>query len=1197
VLDFVVKDSLESLFGAEAAALFFSWKSKKSDESFIIITPSDQYARRLSETLSVYFEELEKERILDQVNDNPDVIPSVVFFPSWDTLPFEERSPEILTTGERIRALHTLSSRTEKELHSILVCSVPAVSQKVISPDRFRRQTWDIQQGDTCQSSEMIESLEWLGYRRARQVEEVGQYSVKGSVIDFFSPSRNEPVRVQFFTSVIDSIRVFNCDTQRSFEDVSRASILPVREFGFSYTGAVNEIHELILPNLRVLGEACNVSSSTLRMYEEKIRQGLIWDGAESCSNYLFRDGVSLMSYLGEKIALFFSGDVSIEPYLSSWEETLRSQYEYQKEHGNFLPERKTVYFDKSELAVLVTSKTSILRTNEAFTFSPAADFLQDKSHLKKRIFEAAPLLQSKVKNISEKQEIFEQIAKHLKQMLKDGYYIIMSFPSDEKLLRIKELFDERGVKGQFSSLSLTSLLTRIDLSRIYYVVSSLSEGCIDHNGRLAVFTERELFSRLHQQAVHKTRFKRSRYRRVMSSLSQLEVDDYVVHEQYGIGKFLGLKALSLQGVFGEFLDIEYAGKSKLYVPVQDFSKVGKYSSSDGAAPSLTKLGSGSWEKLRAKVKKSIAELTGMLLKTMAVRSLSKGFDFGPQSNEDEWFAGLFPFDETPDQKRTIEEVLSDMASERPMDRLVCGDVGYGKTEVAMRAAFKATLAGKQVAILVPTTILADQHYRTFQERFTPTPVSVGVLSRFVTRMDQQRVVSDLMDGSLDIIIGTHRLLQSDIIFKDLGLVIIDEEHRFGVAHKERLKRLRAEVDVLSLSATPIPRTLQMALFGTRDLSVIETPPVDRQVVHTEVLAYDEDLFDMAIRRELARGGQVFVVHHFIEGLEEIAAEIRTRIPEAKVAMVHGRLSKNELEERMHDFYSGACNVLVATSIIESGLDIPNANTMLIIKSEQFGLAQLYQLRGRVGRSSKKGFAYLFHSHASSLTPDAKRRLRAIGSMDEMGIGYRLAIQDMEIRGAGSLLGKDQSGNVQQLGYDMYVKVLEDAVESEKMRRGLEDGSEKESTFPEFEPEVVLGLDACIPEDFIPDMNERLVMYQRTSGLCFEEEVVEFYEDLEDRFGGIPDEIKSLVLLMRIRNLCKKTGIHRCSLYHGMVSFALVPVIDNNTDPRAGFFKERNYSMVPKSSTFRIACKGEADLQVQEILHELNELVTLLGLE
>jgi transcription-repair coupling factor (superfamily II helicase) len=1195
VLDFVVKDSLESLFGAEAAALFFLWKSKKSDASFIIITPSDQYARLLSKSLSVYFEELEKECLLDQSNGNPDTIPSVVFFPSWDTLPFEERSPEILTTGERIRALHTLTSRTGKGLNSILVCSVPAFSQKVISPDRFRRQTWDIEQGDTCHISEMIESLEWLGYRRARQVEEVGQYSVKGSVIDFFTPSRNEPVRVQFFTSHLDSVRVFNCDTQRSFEDVKRVTILPVREFGFPYTGAEDEIPAFVLPNLRILAETCNVSSSRLRMFEERIRQGLIWDGAEQCSNFLFRDGASLMSYVGEKTSLFFSGDISIDPYLSSWEETLGSQYEYQKEHGNFLPERNTLYFHESELSALLTSKISVLRTKEAFTFSSVVDLGDETKASKIRIFEAAPLLQSKVNYISEKQEIFEYIANRLKQMLNDGYYIIISFPSEEKLMRIKDLFDERGVKGQCSQLPITFLLTSIDLSKIYYVVSTLSEGCIDHNGRLAVLTERELFSRIHQQPVHKTRFKRSRYRRVMSSLSQLEVDDYVVHEQYGIGKFLGLKVLSLQGVFGEFLDIEYAGKSKLYVPVQDFSKVGKYSSSDAAAPSLTKLGSGSWEKLRAKVKKSIAELTGMLLKTMAVRSVSKGFDFGPKSDEDEWFAGLFPFDETPDQMRTIEEVLSDMATEKPMDRLVCGDVGYGKTEVAMRAAFKATLAGKQVAILVPTTILADQHYRTFQDRFTPTPVSVGVLSRFVSRIEQQHVVSDLMDGSLDIVIGTHRLLQSDIIFKDLGLVIIDEEHRFGVGHKERLKRLRAEVDVLSLSATPIPRTLQMALFGTRDLSVIETPPVDRQVVHTEVLAYDEDIFDTAIRRELARGGQVFVVHHYIEGLEEIAAEIRTRIPEATVAMVHGRLSKSELEERMHDFYSGTCNVLVATSIIESGLDIPNANTILIIKSEQFGLAQLYQLRGRVGRSSKKGFAYLFHSHASSLTPDAKRRLRAIGSMDEMGIGYRLAIQDMEIRGAGSLLGKDQSGNVQQLGYEMYVKVLEDAVESEKMRRGLEDGVEKKATFPEFEPEVALGLDAFIPEDFISDMNERLVMYQRTSGLCFEEEVIEFYEDLEDRFGGIPDEIKSLVMLMRIRNLSKKSGVHRCSLYHGMVSFSLVPMIDG-TDTRHVFFSKKNFSVSSKSNTYRIACEGEADLQVQKILHMLNDLVIQLNL-
>ncbi len=1166
-LSILVRDSVDSLYGAEASACFYLWNHGGMDRDFLILLLNDFYARRFYEVLACLFENPDS----DSFNT-----PEILFLPGWDTLPFEVRSPELTLVSERSRTLARLIENRASGRRTILACSIPGFSQKLISPERFQLQQLSFKIKDSCSVLELVESLEWIGYVRATQVEDLGQYAVRGSVVDIFSPFYDEPVRIQFFGSAIESIRFFECASQKSLKEANSILVLPVREFGFTARNAKDDVISKGIPRFRALSDEFSLASSERRVREENLKQGILWNGGEIFSHYLFDEGVSLTEYFQEHPFQCFAGDVDSKTHVLSWNEMLLSRFEYSKEKGEMLPPPESLYVSEEVLLDTLATVPSLRSDN---IFNDAAGSFS--------LIESAPLLLDRIHSSSQfrnqKSDIFQEMFSRLKGYIRDGYVVILLFPSEEKLIRMRELLEERSLEGRYSEHSLAHILMSEAIPGLYYGISALPEGFLYSDRRVLVLTERELFSRLHQAPSRRKTFRRSSFRRHITSLAQIELGDYVVHEQYGIGKFLGLRPLNLQGLHGEFLDIEYAGGAKLYVPVHDFLKVGKYSSSNGDSPVLTRLGSGSWERIKAKVSQNIAALTGSLLKTMAVRSISKGYSFGKLSSEDEWFAGLFPYEETGDQLRAIEAVFSDMNLEKPMDRLVCGDVGFGKTEVALRAAFKAAMHGKQVAVLVPTTILAEQHYRTFTERFEATPLSIRVLSRFVTGKDQVRIVSELHEGTIDIIIGTHRLLQSDIAFKDLGLLVIDEEHRFGVAHKERFKQLRSEVDVLSLSATPIPRTLQMALFGTKDLSIIETPPIDRQAVHTEVLPYNEDVCIEAIRRELAREGQVFVVHHYIEGLDEIAGFIKSRLPLARIGIVHGRIPKKDLESKMHEFYAGHVDILLATSIIESGLDIPNANTIVILKAEQFGLAQLYQLRGRVGRSSKKGYAYLFHSHQSVLADNAKKRLYAMSHMDEMGVGYRVALQDMEIRGAGSLLGKDQSGHVQLLGYDMYIKVLEEAVRTEREKRGGLVKDKELSLFPSFEPDVVLDIDAFIPEDFIPDINERLLMYQVVSGLCFDQEVEDFYEDMQDRFGEVPDEIRSLVFLMRVRNYCKHTGVQKfirkeSSIFISLLSTKILP------DPRPVILLECAEVSEHKNSMYVYKCNEDSSKDIEVLL-------------
>jgi transcription-repair coupling factor (superfamily II helicase) len=648
-------------------------------------------------------------------------------------------------------------------------------------------------------------------------------------------------------------------------------------------------------------------------------------------------------------------------------------------------------------------------------------------------------------------------------------------------------------------------------------VFGELNQGFRLPEARLVFVTFDEIFGTRKRQPALSAKRHPSHF---LTSLSELKQDDFVVHLDHGIGVYRGLKFLKVAGVEGEFLHLQYQGGDRLYLPVDRINMVQKYIGGDGAAPGLDRLGGSAWEKVKAKARKSIFAMAEELVQLYALREARAGTAFAAPDAMYKEFEAAFEYEETPDQQRAIDETLAGMQSKKPMDRLICGDVGYGKTEVAMRAAFLAVEGGKQVAVLAPTTILAQQHLQTFRHRFRNHPVRIEMVSRFLTGNEVAEVLRDTAKGKVDVLIGTHRLLQKDVEFQNLGLVIVDEEHRFGVVHKERLKKLRQLVDVLSLTATPIPRTLHMSLVGIRDLSIIETPPVDRLAIQTYVTRYDERLIRDAILREIERGGQVFFLHNRVETINRLALKLADLVPEAKIAVAHGQMRPKELEKVMVDFLDNKTQVLVCSAIIESGLDFPNANTIIINRADKFGLAQLYQLRGRVGRSHRHAFAYLLIPGETVITPDAEKRLRALQELDGLGGGFKLALHDLEIRGAGNLLGEQQSGQINAIGFELYTEMMQKAVQELK----------GEDALPEVDPEIRLGIPAYFPDNYIPDANQRLYFYKRLASLRDNEELEELKAEIKDRFGPYGSIVENLFLVMNLRRSLKKFLVQQISV-------------------------------------------------------------------
>ena len=939
----------------------------------------------------------------------------------------------------------------------VIIAPAAAIMQRLPKPSSLLspQKILHLTKGKDYPRETLLETLMKLGYSRVSMVYEPGEFSVRGGILDLYPPGSGAPARVEFFGDTVESVREFDPDTQRSTAELEGIEAIPARE-------------------------------------TEAGRAGV---GVEA----------TIIDYFPEPPVLFIDEPERVFSHAREFEGRVFLSYEEanKTEAIRAVPRPEAIYLTADELAGLTERLPFVY--SESLPLAPRAkDVIPLEYHT--RSIEGLRLRESIPSPWPEDlpKAPIAIFCRNLKSLLRGRAVNVVPVTAGQAE-RLREIFAEYGIPAVMGP---PSLHCQSDAGQVRISPGSLESGFIMDSPGLAFITSTEIFGEKPKRAPAP----RAKVERFLTSLSELKTGDYVVHIDHGIGRYMGLKRLTLMGVEGDFLEVVYSSSDRLYVPVDELQKVQKYIGSEGAAPALEKLGGAGWERAKARAKKAVQEMAMELLNLYAARSVAPGFAYSADDHLYREMEASFEYEETPDQARAIEDVKNDLMEPHPMDRLVCGDVGYGKTEVAIRAAFKVVLDGKQAAVLVPTTLLAGQHHETFCQRLAAFPVRVEVLSRFTPKEKIKEIKNGIAAGTVDIVIGTHRLLQKDVEFHDLGLVVVDEEHRFGVAHKERLKSLRKSVDVLTLTATPIPRTLNLSITGIRDLSIIETPPPDRQSIKTVVTRFDRTVIREAIRRELARGGQVFFVHNRIESIFAVGNVLKEIVPEAKIGVAHGRMREDALEEVMSKFIKGENNVLLSTSIVESGLDIPAANTIIIDRADRFGLADLYQLRGRVGRSSQRAYAYLLVPGEDTLTETAQKRLRVLSELSELGAGFKLALHDLEIRGAGNILGAEQSGNITAVGFELYTHMLEQAVKELK----------GEEVTEETDPALDLKVSAFIPESYVPDTAHRLGIYKRLTGAKSEEELADLQEELKDRYGELTGPVKRLLQVMEIKVLARR---------------------------------------------------------------------------
>jgi transcription-repair coupling factor (superfamily II helicase) len=1032
----------------------------------------------------------------------------VLHFPDWETLPYDQFSPHQDIVSERMETLYRLPQTTR----ALLVVPVSTLMTR-IAPQRFvEAHSVMLESGQRLDVAAFRRRLDEAGYRCVGQVLEHGEFAVRGSVLDLFAMGAREPYRLDLFDDEIESIRRFDPETQRSMDAVQRLRLLPAREFPM-HDEAVGAFRQRWRARFEGDPKRCPV-------YRD-VSQGLAPAGIEYYLGLFFDELATLPDYFPED-TLVIEGPGVHAAAEAFWERaTVRhEQYRHDPERPLLPPEE--VFLQAGELhAVLNVHRRVTLEVLDADT-GPA------RMRFATRVPTQIPVDARAAEPLG------------LVRRFVDGFdgRVLFLAESPGRRETLLETFAAHGLRPS-GVPDWPGFLAGGE--RLAITVAPLDEGAVIDDPAVALVAESQLFGQRAMQRRRRGRAGRDA-ESVIRDLTELQEGAPVVHEDHGVGRYLGLRTLEVGDTRGEFLCIEYADGDRLYVPVASLHLVGRYTGADADNAPLHRLGSGQWQKARRRAAEKAFDVAAELLDVHARRAARPGLPFEVDSAALVSFEAAFPFEETPDQRVAIDAVLDDMRSDRPMDRLVCGDVGFGKTEVAMRAAFVAVAAGYQVAVLVPTTLLAQQHHQTFQDRFADWPVRIEQLSRFRSKKERDAVVGDLAAGKVDVVIGTHGLLQGDVRFKRLGLVVIDEEHRFGVRHKERLKALRAETDVLTLTATPIPRTLNMALSGMRDLSLIATPPERRLSIKTFVREWNAALVREAVEREIRRGGQVYFVHNKVENIDKTARELADLVPEASVEVAHGQMRERDLERVMLDFYHRRFNVLVCTTIIETGIDVPSANTIIINRADRFGLAQLHQLRGRVGRSHHRAYAYLVVPPRKAMTADAVKRLEAIESLEDLGIGFTLATHDLEIRGAGEILGEGQSGQIHEVGYSMYTRLLERAV------RALRAGRSPELDRPlDHGAEVDLRAPALIPDDYLPDVHVRLMMYKRIASAEDHEGLTALREEMVDRFGPLPQAARTLFDVTAVKLRASPLGVTKIDL--GASGGRLVFGADPNVDP------------------------------------------------
>ena len=1005
----------------------------------------------------------------------------------------------------------------------IMTASVNSIITRVMSKARFKENIIELKYGKSYDLNQLKNNLVKLKYERVDSVEGVGQFSVRGGIVDIYSPSETNPSRIEFFDDEVDSIRLIDLKTQRSIKNQKSVKIIPCSDIIFEddeiqkillevekdYNKRLSKIVDL--PNSK---EVEKKLKNLYNGYKLKLQEGLSIENTDLLLPFLEYGFDSVLGYFDDDFLIIIDEPERVFEEIKTLNESFGIKYSELFEKGEVFAKQSKVYYSESEI------KSKILENN----------YISINGKLNKTI-ETEDTVQFLFKEASSYYGKLEDLSKDLNRYKYKGYKVAIVLSSQESCKKLHNLL----IDYECSTILSSNPSEVAESGQVIIIPGDLKKGFEYYDNKILILTENEVFGSVTKKTHKKKQSKGSK----ISIFTDLKVGDYVVHEHHGIGQYVGIEKIDVQNIKKDYLCIKYKGEDKLYVPVDQMALIQKYIGSDSEKPKLNKMGSQDWVKTKERTKAAIENMANELVKLYAERKVVKGYPFSPDTEWQKEFEYKFPFQETNDQLRCIKEIKKDMERPLSMDRLLCGDVGFGKTEVAMRAAFKAIMDSKQVAILVPTTILAQQHYTNIVERFRGYPIKIEMLSRFRTPYQQAKIISDLNKGLIDVVIGTHKILSKDLKFKDLGLLIIDEEQRFGVKHKESIKQLKTNIDVLTLSATPIPRTLHMSMIGVRDMSIISEPPGDRLPIQTYVIEFNEGIIKDAIEKELSRGGQVYYVHNKVIDIDSAASKLQKLLPEARIAVGHGQMGERHLENIMLDFVKKEYDILVCTTIIETGMDIPNVNTLIIDNADHLGLSQLYQLRGRIGRSNKISFAYLTYEKDKMLSEVADKRLKAIREFTDFGSGFKIAMRDLEIRGCGNILGAEQHGHMLAIGYDLYVKFLDRAV------RELQGSGKLEE---DFETTVDLSVDGYIPSTYIENEEQKIEIYKKIAATSNKEDIYDITEEIIDRFGTPPKQVNNLLKISYIKSLCKKLKVKSITQVSNVVNIELNLNNDLNSD-------------------------------------------------
>ncbi|MDU3526462.1 transcription-repair coupling factor [Clostridium sp.] len=1065
------------------------------DSPMIILTHSDMEAKNIYEDLSFY------------TND-------IYYFPAKEVVFYNIDAISGDLRWARLKVIKEILDNKNK----IIVTSIDTLTSVYTPKELFREYTFKLSVDDDVNFKDLSKKLLESGYERVEAVEGKGEFSLRGGILDVFPPIATYPYRIELFGDSIESIRTFNKESQRSIEKVDNIEIFPAKEIILNEE-ALNRGKEAILKEFQGIKDKAKGNDERIQKLEsiinaniESLTETLTFETLDSYLPYFYDKTDSFFSYV--KDYMYVIDDVKkCEGKLESCYFEFSENYEAFLQRGGILPSQSKLLLNKDDLIEKLESQKSI--TLDVFAVNSKI-----LNPIERYSFNASTL--------NSYQGQLDLLIEDIKEKKSKGYKTIILSGTRTRGERLVNTLRDREIESSYRED-----IKSIEFGEVVITFGNLLKGFEYPDLKLCVISDKDVFGEAKRKISKKASSRKGIGK--IKSFAELKLGDYVVHANHGVGVYKGIKQIEVGGHTRDYLDIVYDKGDKLYVPVDQLDLVQKYIGSEGKTPKVNKLGSNEWNKAKAKVKKSINEIAEDLVKLYATRATLKGYKFRKDTEWQKQFEDEFPFEETPDQLTSLEEIKHDMETDKPMDRLLCGDVGYGKTEVAIRAAFKAVMDGKQVAFLVPTTILAEQHYKNMTKRFSDFPVKIDMISRFRSAKEQKATLQSVKEGNVDILIGTHRLVSKDIVFKDLGLLIIDEEQRFGVAQKEKIKGLKKNVDVLTLSATPIPRTLHMSLTGARDISVIETPPEERYPIQTYVVEQNDQLVRDAILREVNRSGQVYYVYNRVESIEGMAKYIRELVPECKVGIIHGQMTERQLEKEMVSFMNKDYDILVCTTIIETGIDIPNVNTMIIHDSDKMGLSQLYQLRGRVGRSNRIAYAYFMYTKDKILTEVAEKRLKALKDFTELGSGFKIAMRDLEIRGAGNMMGSAQHGHMAAIGYDLYCRMLEDTI---KIIKGEIEKEPIETT-------VDIKVDAYIPGTYIEDEIQKIEIYKKIAAIDGLEDYMDIKSELEDRYSEIPDPVYNLMDIAYIKSKAKLISIEEIKETPKEVKFIFADGIKN----------------------------------------------------